>query len=170
MSDQTSYPSKPWRQLLALALTGASLVWFTSLWKRHATPLEAAYLSSYIRVSIAPHLPLKWTVITHDGMLALPSDEGVLVRQEVETKPPDFESYLRNRIYRGKPIWLFSPVLGALAVLLLSMGIALKFSNRANHEARNGRLLRGPELVSQRRFNGSLLWKRRNRGFYIEAK
>jgi hypothetical protein len=111
MSDSPRYPGPPWRPFLALALTGASFCYFTSVWKRHTLPLQAAYLNDYLRVSVgAADLPVKYTLI-----------------------------YAGNR-------------------------------RNESDEARNGRLLRGPRLISQWRFNLPMLFNKKNRGFYIETK
>jgi hypothetical protein len=79
---------------------------------------------------------------------------------------------LQQDIYEGKTVWsvLLWPIIGASLVLLLSMSLAFVFGRNESDEARNGRLLRGPRLISQWRFLLPMLFNKKNRGFYIETK
>jgi hypothetical protein len=81
--DSPRYPGPPWRPFVALALTGASFYYFTSVWKRHALPLQAAYMGDYLRISVgADALPIKYTLIYAGNRLAIPTDEGTLVKRD----------------------------------------------------------------------------------------
>jgi hypothetical protein len=173
MSDSPRYPGPPWRPFLALALTGASFCYFTSVWKRHTLPLQAAYLNDYLRVSVgAADLPVKYTLVYAGNRLALPTDAGTLVKREGKVNAPAFTRYLQQDIYEGKTVWnvLLWPLIGSSLVLLLSMSLAFMFGRNESDEARNGRLLRGPRLISQWRFNLPMLFNKKNRGFHIESK
>ena len=165
----TGTPNQPpWRVLAALLLTLASFCYCIHLWKQQAPLLEAEYLTDYLRLSL-PEMPLwtKYTIVKHGAALALPTDTGTLVREKATVNRPVFAAWLQGQIYKGHSVWrvLWWPLAVSLLVLLPSFGWAVVRSNRSSQEAREGRLLRGPRLVSQWHFNWRMLLRQKNAAF-----
>lgn len=177
MSDSTQYPPRPWRIWLAMAFGVASFAFFTHLWKQRAPLLQGEYIADYIRLSL-PAIP-GWNqyelVYARDNAegkyLALPTDTGHLVRSKERVDRQKLQKWLRANIYDGKTLpWvLFWPLCGTALLFFPALVLAIRLTRAANRDARDGRLLRGPRLVSGWRFNLRSLFKRKG-GFYIETK
>lgn len=172
MSDSTQYPPRPWRIWLAMAIGVASFAFFTHLWKQRAPLLEGEYITDYIRLSL-PAIPgwNKYELVYKGEYLALPTDTGHLVRSNEHVDRQKLQAWLRANIYEGKalPLVLLWPLLETALIFLPCVTLAIRLTRAANREARDGRLLRGPRLVSHWRFNLRSLFRRKG-GFYIESR
>jgi hypothetical protein len=170
--DAPHWPNRwPLFRLLGFALSCAALYWFFGLWNKHA-PLAQRYdLAAYVRTSLPP-VPFwsTYTVVEHDGNLAIPSDNGDFTLAKRKIDPGRLRSWLQANVYGGLPLWrvLQWPLAGFAAVLLALMVAGGYLDRRTNSEARVGRLIRGPRLISKWRWN----WRTRfsKRGLYIETK
>lgn len=155
-----------------MAVGVASFAFFTHLWKQRAPLLQGEYIADYIRLSL-PAIPgwHKYELVYKGNYLALPTDTGHLVRSYEQVDRQKLQKWLRTNIYDGNPLplVLIWPLFGAALIFLPSVTLAIRLTRAANHEARDGRLLRGPQLVSQWRFNLRTLFRRKG-GFYIESK
>lgn len=172
MTDSPTYPPRPWRPLVALLVSLVALGYFTHLWQQRAPLLPREYLVDYVRLSL-PAIPgwNRYEVVWYGNRLALPTDEGEFTRSRELVDRPQFGSWLKANIYEGKTLpWvLFWPLVGSGLVLIPSLWIAMKLGNEATRQARDGRLLRGPHLVSHWRFNLPTLFRRKG-AFYIETR
>lgn len=171
--DSPQYPPRPWlRPLVALLVSLVALGYFTHLWQQRAPLLQAEYLVDYVRLTF-PQVPgwTKYEVVWYGKRLALPTDEGEFERSYESVDRAEFGSWLQANIYAGETLpWvLFWPLVGSGLVLIPSLWLAIRFGDEATREARDGRLLRGPHLVSHWRFNLPTLFKRKG-AFYIETR
>lgn len=157
----------PWRVLAALLLASASFCYCTHLWRERATPLEAAYLVDYLRVSTIQD-GMKYTTVYAGKRLALPTDIGTLTAKSEKVNVPVFSAYLHDKIY-GESVWmvLLWP-LGASG-LILFVGLAFAFIKESD-TTRDGKLLRGARIVSHWRWNLPVWLRPRNKGFHILTK
>ena len=174
MSETTRYPEQfPWRIIGAFVVAIVAFLWFTTLWKSQAPTLQREYLTDYIRLSVLDwRLSSRYVVIYAGTRVATLSDTGTLVRRYEKRTSAAWKAWLQQDIYEGKSLayTLRWPLDGAGAILLLLLVLAARRERRARQRARDGRLLRGPELISHWKFNRKLWFNKRNRGFYIEAK
>lgn len=172
MTDSPQYPPHPWRIWLAMALGLASFTFFTHLWKQRAPLLQGEYVTDYIRLSL-PAVPgwNQYELVYKGDYLALPTDTGHLVRRYERVDRDKLKAWLLANIYDGKTLpWvLFWPLSGTGLIFLPSLIVAIRLTRKANREARDGRLLRGPKIVSHWKWNLRTLFRRRG-AFYIETK
>ena len=166
----TRWPRRGWFTLLALVLSLAACVFFVWLWIKHLPLVERYDMPAYIHSSI-PEVPFwnTYTLVTHDGHLAMPNEEGTFSLIRAHKGATFINSWMRMWVYHGSVWWVLRVPLGAgglLALLLLIIGGRL--DRRYNSDARDGRNLRGPQLVSAGQFNRRI--KRGERGIYIESK
>lgn len=130
--------------LLSLCLFGCSV----KVWMGRATPLERENLVDYARQQF--------------GMSRIPG---------ISPKTPLPLSWMRETLYGGKDIQLvlFWPLvvsgIGTFALLLL----ARAHESRQEDQELNGKVLRGPRLVTHWQFNLRTLFKRKG-AFYIEVE
>jgi type IV secretory pathway TraG/TraD family ATPase VirD4 len=156
-----------WRFLgLATALVCGSF--FIRLWVKFAPPLEQFYFPAYVRTSLfadLPTLPSKHgsgssfnvvfvgSHVANEQLLEHPN--GPLNVRRLSLKPRAFGVWLEQYIYGGRSLaaLLHWPLTG-FGICLIGFVVTGAFIDRANNkQARNGRLLRGPGLVSRWRFN-----------------
>src|SRR6185312_689038 len=80
---------------------------------------------------------------------------GPLAIRNVALRPDGFARWLRIHIYGGRTLAgvLRWPLAGFGITFLLLVLTGARFDRRRNVEARNGRRLRGPGLISRWRFN-----------------
>lgn len=124
---------------------------------------------AYIRVSL-PAIPFwrTYTVLeTPKGELAVASDGGVLYRTKIKAVRRKLREFLAGYVYRA-PLWrvLLWPLIGFAIVLAVLAKVASTLDGRNNGE----RLIQGAPIVSHWRWNLPLLFRRPQRGFYIETK
>ena len=149
--------------LLLALVCGALLIRARLLF---GAPLERFYLATYAARSLFPDLPgpgkkmVKQVPVAFVGRapatdsLLLQSREPVSVRL-VAVDPAGFQEWLRVNIYRGRTLaGVFRWPLAGFGLCLLVFGACGAVLDRShNREARGGRLLRGPRLVSRWQFN-----------------
>lgn len=169
MSQSTQWPRKPWFSWIAIALSLAVLCYLVNVQKRFMAPVEQEDLAAFVRVTL-PAVPLwrTYTVIeTPDGVVASTVDSGVLYRQSRRWDRQQLKGLLRSYVYR-RPLWrvLQWPLLGFLVVLVLLGRLGHKLDSRNNGE----RLIQGAPIVSRWRWNLPLLFRKSQRGFYIDTK
>jgi hypothetical protein len=129
------------------------------------TPLQRAYLSQYVRASTMESLGitarsrfrLLYAVNAGDPRLALDQtrrDGRQLLWREVAYRPQLIRRFLGDWIYDHQtPTELLKPSLWcALLVLLAGLPLAIPGDARRLREGRQGRRLKGPRLVTARRF------------------
>ena len=149
--------------ILALAC-GALLV---RAWIQFAPPLQRFYLRTYAAQTVLGSLPKLRTKalpkpfpmafagkqLATDDLLA--TNHGPLSMKLVSLDPSAFHAWLKVRIYRGKVLGeLFRwPLIGFSFCVLLFGAFGAVLDRSRNAEARNGRLLRGPSLMSRWHFN-----------------
>lgn len=155
-----------------MALGVGAFCFFTHLWKQRAPLLQREYITDYVQLSL-PAIPgwNKYELVYKGDYLAVPGDTGHLVRSHERVDRQKLQTWLRSNIYDGRTLpWvLFWPLCGTGLLFFPSLVLAIRLTRAANREAREGRLLRGPQLVSRWRFNLRSLFKRKG-GFYIESK
>ncbi len=151
---------------LAMALLCGFL--FIRIWLNFAPPLKRFYFSAYVRTTLFPDLPrlpsrhargTSFSVvfvgshIANEQLFTHP-DGSVSVRL-LGLKPQAFGSWLQRFIYDGRPLAgvLRWPLAGFAICLLGFVAVGGYLDHAHNKEARNGRLLRGPSLISRWQFN-----------------
>lgn len=166
------YPSRRWRPLAAIMLALSIFGYSVKLWHDRAPLLQREYLWTYARLSL-PEMPLwkTFTVIKRGETLALPSDSGTFTREQAYLVRPAFHHWLRDTIYEGRalPEVLLIPIVVSATAFCLLLFCALAWDRSANRASRDGRLIRGPRLVSHWRWNLRTLFKRKS-AFYIETR
>lgn len=159
---------------LILAVTCGLL--FIRLWFQLASPLERFYFPVYVRGTLVPDLP---TMSLHGRVPArepafyvaflgryVATDElfqhppGPVSVRSVRLSRAGFLAWLQEHIYHRRTLvqTLRWPLAGFGFCLILFVAAGAYLDHAHNLEARNGRRLRGPGLVSRWRFN------RRTRG------
>jgi hypothetical protein len=151
---------------------------FTRLWIKIAPPLEQFYFATYVKGTLFSDFPAKpfhkrglesgnsfhvaflGPYIATDDLLRHPP--GPLSVRVVRLNPSGFHLWLQQNVYHGKTLagtlrWPLTGV-GFCIVLFVCAGAYLDHAH--NREARNGRRLRGPGLISRWRFN----WRTRGDG------
>jgi hypothetical protein len=150
---------------LFLTLVCSSLL-FTA-WLRFAPPLERFYLTTYAAQSLFPDLTgIGKSPAAHRYPVAfagrVPATEAILASRHapltvrsLTLTPEAFHKWLKTNIYNGRTLTeLFRWPLTGSGVCLVFFGFCGIVLDRShNSEARNGRLLRGPRLVSRWAFN-----------------
>jgi hypothetical protein len=141
------------------------------LWFKLAPPLEQFYFPTYVKGSLfsdfptipyhghasgggtAFHLAFCGPYIATDELLQHPA--GPLSIRVVRLSPKGFHAWLQGHIYRGRTLTqtLRWPLAGFGFCLILFVAPGAYLDQAHNREARNGRRLRGPGLISRWRFN-----------------
>ena len=173
---ERSHPIWPRRlpvlRMLGFALSLACGAVFVRIWLSYgATPLERFYFPAYARLTLFadfPKLPkpkvngetLKpFRVVFHDGYLAtsdlFPQSPGRVIVRDVMLRPQGFARWLRIHIYGGRTLaGVLRWPLGGFGIALFVLVVTGTRLDRAHgREARDGRRLRGPGLISRWRFN-----------------
>lgn len=173
MSDSPRWPLRwPYFRILALLLSLASLGGFVHLWCLRAPLLESYYLPTYLRTTL-PEVPFwrTYTILeTKNNVSALPSDEGELHPVSLKLGHDQLRNGLRDEIYGGRPLYsvLRWPLMGFIVVLVTLMRFGALLDRSINSEARDGRLIRGPRIISHWLWN--LKIPRKRRGLFIETR
>ena len=162
----------PFYRVLALVLAAASTLGLIRLAIWHASPLEQFYLPDFAKLAIARQLPKlpplpgakpsdgrgNFKMVFCDDFIATPellqSGAGKLSVKVVRLQPATFEAWLFDHVYRVTLFDFLRPAFiagGISFVLFFLMGAWL--DRRRNNAAKNGRLIRGPRLVSRFVFN-----------------
>jgi Type IV secretion-system coupling protein DNA-binding domain len=78
-----------------------------------------------------------------------------LLRARQKDSPQSEQTTLQEEFFGGESFarMMITPLCGAAALLLLSIGLKAKFGGQSSHEERHGRRTKGPELVSALRAN-----------------
>jgi type IV secretory pathway TraG/TraD family ATPase VirD4 len=141
---------------------------FIRLWVRSAPPLESFYFPTYVQTTLfadLPTLPSRhgngslFDVVFVGPYLAneqlLEHPKGPVRVRRVALKPPVFGVWLHRYIYHNRSLAtvLRWPLAGFGICLIWFIGAGAFLDRSHNKEARNGRLLRGPGLISRWRFN-----------------
>lgn len=135
-------------------------VWF--LWS--AAPLERFYFPTYLRLSLIgsfsfghkdPTFRIVYSGAAPLTSASLDRAPGALSIRELSAKPDAFTAWLRTRIYDGKSPArvLQTPLTGFAICFVLFVFTGAYLDRKHDAAARDGRLLRGPRLISRWRFN-----------------
>jgi type IV secretory pathway TraG/TraD family ATPase VirD4 len=177
--------SKPlWPQRLGKFWLGALVlslilgVSFISLWKsKVANPLEQFYFWRYCWLTLTadgPTLPAAAKVkeyssvfagdfLATSAMLAVPP--GPITIRKIHLTPEAMRHLLQMNIYNGYTFWgaLRYPLAGFFLCFVPLMFFGLRLDRKRNAAARNGRVLRGPNVISRWRFNYEMRREARQR-------
>lgn len=161
----------PVYRLTGLVFALACGVLFIRLWVKLAASLEQFYFATYVKGALfsdlsrmplhrrglssgeAFHVAFLGPYIATDDLLRDPP--GPLSVRIVRLNPDGFHTWLQQHVYHGRTLtqtlrWPLG-AFGFFVVLFVSAGAGLDRAH--NLEARNGRRLRGPGLISRWRFN-----------------
>lgn len=167
--NRSSSPVWP-RRLPVFRLTGMLLsfalgILFIHAWLAwSAAPLERFYFATYLRLSVIgdfrssreqPQFDVVFSgnhPATEASMRTIPA---ALAVREIRFEPQAFTTWLQANIYGGDSpagvlLWPLTGFGMCFAVLFLA---GAYLDRKRDAEARNGRLLRGPRLISRWRFN-----------------
>ena len=174
--NENASPSWPRRfhafRMLGVVLSLVCGALFVRIWLLYgATPLERFYFPTYARLTLFSDLPglpnpghrtgdVRSFSVVFVGRYLATSHEfeqpmGPLAIRNVALRPDGFARWLRIHIYGGRTLAgvLRWPLAGfGIAFPLLVLACA-HLDRRHDAEARNGRRLRGPGLISRWRFN-----------------
>jgi hypothetical protein len=166
----TRWPRLPWFSIMAF-LAGVSLTaMLLTFWIRKMPLVERYDMPAYFRTSL-PEVPFwtSYTVVTHDGHLALPEETGTFRLEKKKFDPIVLHSWLHMWVYHSSVWWVLKfPLLVSWLLLLGLLLWARTLDNRYNLGTRDGHTLRGPELATAAQFNAKV--KRQDRAFYIESE
>jgi hypothetical protein len=154
-------------RLGALLLTFLCSSLLITAWLRFAPPLERFYLTTYAAQSLFPELTgIGKSPAAHRYPVAfagrVPATETILASRHapltvrpLTMTPEDFHEWLKTNIYNGRTLAeLFRwPLTGSGLCLIFFGFCGIVLDRSSNREARNGKLLRGPRLVSRWAFN-----------------
>jgi len=171
MSEEPRWPHVfPFFRFMALLLALAALIPLITLWQHHVPLPESYDLKAYALTQVPGPFKHTYSVLEYGRNLAVPSDPGTFTLQTRAYDREKLHEWLRDNVYAGQPIWrvLRWPLAGAGVVLLLLFPIGAWLEDRINREARDGRLIRGPQIVSHWRWNLRTWGKARN--FYVETE
>lgn len=166
----TRWPRFGWFKILAFLLSLAGCFFLVRLWIAQMPLVERYDMPAYVRTSM-PDVPFwtAYTLVTHDGHLAMPEEMGMFNLVRVKKGPKFINFWLRMWVYHSSVWWVLRvPLTLSLLIALALLYAGKRLDERYNSEARDGRNLRGPELVSAAQFNKRI--KRSERGVYIESK
>ncbi len=172
MTDSPIWPLRwPYFRFAAILITLGAFGYFVHLWRQRAPLLQAFYLSSYIRTALPP-IPFwnQYTVVMNGKEMALPDDQGTFYAKSVKLSSESFNSWLKTEIYDNRPLYsvLRWPLIGFGCIFVLLLYFGGKLDRSVNSEARDGRLIRGPKIISHWRWNLRTIGKPRH--FYIETR
>ena len=127
-------------------------------------------MPAYWRVSVLPVSFWKsYTLVTHNGHLAMPEEEGMFRLEHKQMDAKLLKTWLNLWVYHGSVWWVLRYPLALSWLLALGLCIyGRRLDQRYRSEARDGRNLRGPDLVSAAQWNRRI--KRKDRTFYIESR
>ena len=161
----------PVYRFVGLGLAVACGLLFIRLWMKVASPLEQFYFATYVKGALFSDLPRvslhRHELQSGDGFYVafvgpyVATDEllrhppGPLSVRMVRLNPKGFYLWLQQHVYHGRTLaqtlrWPFTGF-GFCVVLFVCAGAYLDHAH--DREARNGRRLRGPGLISRWRFN-----------------
>jgi type IV secretory pathway TraG/TraD family ATPase VirD4 len=147
--------------ILSLVLGALFLhVWFV----RSAALLERFYLPTYLRLTVfgglnlghkQPQFPVVFSGRNPAISSSLEHLPGNLTIRQMSMRPDAFSAWLRTEIYNGKsPAQVLrTPLMGAGISLVLLVLVGSYLDRKHDSKARDGRLLRGPRLISRWCFN-----------------
>jgi hypothetical protein len=178
-STQPLWPRKLGKfRLAALVISLILGGCFIYLWKsKAANPLQQFYFWRYGWLTLTadgPSLPHAAKVkeypavfagefLATSSMIAVPP--GPIQIRKVHLAPEAMRKLLQANIYNGYTFWgaLRYPLAGFFACFLPLMFFGFRLDRKRNEAARNGRVLRGPNLVSRWRFNYEMRREARQR-------
>lgn len=173
MTGESHAPVWP-RKLLTYRLFGFVLalgcgIGMIRIWLQLADPLQHFYFWPYVRTTLfadVPHLPSRthrfptFTIVESAGKplteSAYQTNPTMPIRlHQLDLQPRLFASFLRTGIYQGRslPGVLRWPLIGFGICLFSFVGVGVWLDRSHAAETREGRLLRGPYLVSRWAFN-----------------
>lgn len=133
---------------LTLLLTIGTAIGSMRIWWLHAPRMEQRYLVDYCRLTIGmpsfSFWPYRIQAVQHLPITVIPD------------------------IFGGRPLYLVLlwPLIATALAAILSQFVALRFFRRST----NDRLLTGAPIVSHWRWNWPLLFRKSQRGFFIETR
>ena len=158
---------------------------FIRLWLKLAPPLEKFYFSAYVKTALFSDLP---DITFHRPVQNGTAFQVVFLGRDVATtellnhlvgtisihvlhlNSQQFQAWLRKHIYHDRNMGgvLMWPLIGFGACLVVFIGGGACLDQAHNREARNGRRLRGPGLVSRWQFN----WRTKGDGlrFHLDNR
>jgi len=170
---ETTWPRiLPFYRVLAFVVTAATTLGLIRFAISKESPLQQFYLSSYAKLALAKQFPKfpkppgtkptddreEFKMVFCGDFIATPEmlqeDTGKLSVKAVRLRPATFDAWLFDHVYHVEFLDLFRPALTAAGVsffVLFFVGAWL--DRRRNDNAKNGRLIRGPRLVSRFIFN-----------------
>ncbi len=167
---------KFWLGALVISVAFGGL--FIHLWKSRAmNPLEQFYFWQYAWLTLtadAPKLPHGTVLKEYRAIFAgeflatspmLEAPPGPIQIRKVKLTPEAMRHLLQMNIYGGYTFWgaLRWPLAGFALCFVPLMFVGLRLDRRRNAAARNGRVLRGPNLISRWRFNHEMRREARQR-------
>jgi hypothetical protein len=171
MTDNVSprWPQRfPVYRFLGLAAAVLCGFLFIRLWLTLVPPLEQFYFPEYVRTTLfcdLPTLPSKHNQASSFNVVFVGSylaneqlfehqAQAISIRR-LHLSPRAFGIWLQLYIYRGRSLEavLRWPLIGFGICLVTFVATGAFLDHAHNREARNGRLLRGPSLISRWRFN-----------------
>jgi hypothetical protein len=161
----------PVYRLSALLLALFCGLLLVRLWFRFAPPLARFYFPVYLKQALTGRLPGQGSDgtiapggtpfavafvgphVATDGLLEHP--DGPLSVRVVRLDPAGFYGWLESHVYHGRtPAGVLRWPLSGFGFLLVLFVVCGAYLDRArNQEARNGRRLRGPGMLSRWEFN-----------------
>lgn len=133
---------------VVLFLTAATAIGSMRLWWMHAARMEQRYLVDYCRFTVGmpswSFWPYRIEIVRHLPITAIPD------------------------IFSGRPLYqvLLWPLLATAMICIVGVMVAAMTSKPDTED----KLLRGAPIVSHWRWNWPLLFRKSERGFYIETK
>jgi hypothetical protein len=152
------------------------------VWMRHAPVLESFYMPRYLELTVLPELPRlpqkgmptsgwrQYQVLFVGRLVATEEptvqSTGRLSIREVPFTRQGFADWLQDHIYGGRTVAevLAWPLRAFGCALLILVGTGFYLDREHDAIARNGRLLRGPGVLSRWQFN------RRTRGLGLRLR
>jgi hypothetical protein len=154
-----------------MLLSLCALGYFVHVWRAHAPLMQAFYLPTYIRTTL-PAIPFwnHYSVLMTGSEKARLDDAGDFVPRSRKENHDELGAFLRENVYEGRSLYsvLRWPLIGFAIVFLLLTPLGGKIDRGINSEARDGRLIRGPRIISHWRWNLRTLGKPSH--FYIETR
>ncbi len=176
MAENQNRTVRPWRfpifRLLGIGLALGCSYLTMKTWEWTRSPLEEFYFSKYASLSLTPNLSHVHFAINR-GLPEMTAFEVAFVGNSVATtanvprlrgrfhaqsfqmEPGAFYRWLKENIYAGKSLGqlIRIPLYTSESLLGLLFFLGSYFDYRQRRKARNGRIIRGPGLISRFRFN-----------------
>jgi hypothetical protein len=159
-----------WFTLLGIGLSLCIGVCFVISWEKYLPPIEQYDMWAYVRTSLLPEFPFwKSYTVAMSGNHSASAEEPLTRLATVNPKPDALRDWLREAVYH-RALWrvFLWPLISFAFVLFGLMGLGSRLDRRRNAEARDGQVLRGPQLISKWKWNQAI--KPSNRGFWIETR